>query len=101
MEKSGTATSSKIPDVLNQPEDEIVADWVSQLGTSGVRSDALIKAGELRSQCGQFLQLFRPAMLSGDWKETASPPWGAVRDFLGDVSRSRSTKGFTPSQIAS
>jgi rsbT co-antagonist protein RsbR len=100
MEKSAT-TNSKILDVLNQPEDQLVADWISELGAFGARSDALIKAGELRDQCGQFLQLFRSAMTSGDWKETGSPAWGAVRDFLGDVSRSRSIKGFTPSQTAS
>jgi rsbT co-antagonist protein RsbR len=101
MDKSASPNNSKIPAVLKQSEDEIVADWMNELSAFGGRSDALIKPAELRDQCGHFLQLFRPAMMSGDWKETGSPTWGEVRDFLGDVSRSRGTKGFSPSQTAS
>jgi len=104
MERPSTQTT-KIPDILNQAEDDIVADWTREVTAFGGRRDALLKAGELREQCGRFFQLFRAAIGSGDWKDAttaaADPAWNAVRDFLGEFSRSRGAKGFTPSQTAS
>ena len=99
MEQTATATS-KIPHVLQQAEDAILADWLQELATFGGRADSLIKSADLKAECVQFMQLLRPAMNSGD-RDPTSPTWGAVRDFLSDVSRSRGTRGFTPSQTAS
>ncbi len=99
MEQPPTATS-KIPNALQQAEDAIIADWLRELAAFGGRADSLIKSTDLKSECVQFLQLFRPAMSSGD-RDPASPTWSAVRDFLNDVSRSRGTRGFTPTQTAS
>ncbi len=98
MEQS--ATGSKIPDILQQSEDAIIADWMNELAAFGGRADSLIKATDLKGECGRFLQVFTPAMSSGD-RDPTSPSWGPVRDFLSDISRSRSTRGFTPSQTAS
>jgi rsbT co-antagonist protein RsbR len=99
MEQTAPATS-KIPDALQQAEDAIIADWVKELAAFGGRTDSLLKAADLRAECVQFLQVFRPAMSSAEGDVT-SPTWGAVRDFLADVSRSRGVHGFTPSQTAS
>ena len=99
MEQTATA-NSKIPDVLGQTEDALISDWVKELATFGGRIDSLIKSVDLRAECVRFLELFRPAMLSGD-RNLSSPAWVPVRDFLADVSRSRGTRGFTPSQTAS
>jgi rsbT co-antagonist protein RsbR len=86
MEQTAPATS-KIPDALQQAEDAIIADWVKELAAFGGRTDSLLKAADLRAECVQFLQVFRPAMSSAEGDVT-SPTWGAVRDFLADVSRS-------------
>ena len=43
MEQTATATS-KIPDVLQQAEDAIIADWMKELAAFGGRTDSLIKA---------------------------------------------------------
>jgi rsbT co-antagonist protein RsbR len=99
MEQSATG-SSKIPHVLQQAEDGIVTDWMKELATFGGRADSLIKSADLKGECAQFLQVFKPAMSSGD-RDPTSPTWGQVRDFLLGVSRSRSTRGFTPTQTAS
>ena len=99
MEQSASSTS-KIPNVLQQAEDAIISEWMQELASSGRRADSLIKSTDLKAECVQFMQLFRPAMSSGDGDPT-SPTWGGVRDFLADISRSRGTRGFTPSQTAS
>jgi rsbT co-antagonist protein RsbR len=99
MEQS-TTSSSKITDVLQQAEEAIIADWLKELAAFGGRTDSLIKATDLKGECVQFLQLFTPAMSSGD-RDPTSPNWGAVRDFLANISRSRNSRGFTPSQTAS
>jgi rsbT co-antagonist protein RsbR len=99
MDQSATVTS-KIPDVIQQAEDAIIADWIKELSTFGGRADSLIKSADLKAECVQFIQLFRPAMNSGD-RDPTSPTWAPVRDFLGNVSRSRGARGFTPSQTGS
>jgi rsbT co-antagonist protein RsbR len=99
MDPSATG-SSKIPNILQQDEGAIISDWMKELASSGGRTDSLIKTADLKGECAQFLQVFKPAMSSGD-RDTTSPTWGAVRDFLRDISRSRSARGFTPSQTAS
>jgi len=99
MEETAPATS-KIPNVLEQAEDSIIADWMQELATFGGRTDSLIKSTDLKAECVQFMKLFRPAMSSGD-RDPTSPTFAAVRDFLSNISRSRGTRGFTPSQTAS
>ena len=99
MEQSASG-SSKIPSVFQQAEDAIIVDWMKELAAFGGRTDSLIKTADLKGECVQFLQLFKPAMCSGD-RDPTSPTWGAVREYLADVSRSRGSRGFTPSQTAS
>ena len=64
MDQSATAIS-KIPDVIQQAEDAIIADWIKELSTFGGRADSLIKSADLKAECVQFIQLFRPALSSG------------------------------------
>ncbi len=99
MEQTAPA-NSKIPDVLRQAEDAIIDDWMRELAAFGGRVDSLIKAADLRAECVRFFELFRAVMTSRD-RDPTSTGWGPVRDFLSEISRSRGTRGFTPSQTAS
>jgi rsbT co-antagonist protein RsbR len=55
---------------------------------------------ELRRQSGEFLKLLTEAAQSGNLTDTTAAEWGPVLEFLGSVSRSRTTQGFKPSQTA-
>jgi len=91
-----------IPRIVEGSEEELLSDWVQyQLSnTNDVRSD-LIPERDLRDQSRRFLKLFRTALQGQDGSvDTAGPGWGDVREFLGEISRSRATKGFSPSQTA-
>jgi len=59
----------------------------------------LISQGQLREQSREFLGLFRQASAKSDWDMEAAA-WDPVRELLGDLSRSRATKGFSPSETA-
>jgi rsbT co-antagonist protein RsbR len=63
------------------------------------RSD-LIKEGELREQCREFLQLLQTGTASGDVNSIDGETWTRMREFLEDVSRSRGERGFTPAETA-
>jgi rsbT co-antagonist protein RsbR len=53
----------------------------------------------LRAECSRFLQLMKQATES-DSVNFQSPAFDAVRDMLSEISRSRSQKGFKPSETA-
>jgi rsbT co-antagonist protein RsbR len=87
--------------LLDKHESELLASWISeQLGSSTLRKD-LMKESELRDQSRRFLSLLRAAAQSNNFTDTSRPEWSAIRDLLTDVSKSRATQGFTPSETAS
>jgi rsbT co-antagonist protein RsbR len=90
-----------IPRIVEGSEEELLSDWVQyQLSKTNVRSD-LIPERDLRDQSRRFLELLGIALQSQDGSPDATGPgWGDVREFLGDLSRSRAAKGFSPSETA-
>jgi rsbT co-antagonist protein RsbR len=90
----------RVSRVLEDNEGEILAVWLKELTASGVRRDDLMKEGELHQQAQDFLRLTRQAVRDGGIDEINSRAWADVRDFLGDISRSRAAQGFSSSQTA-
>ena len=84
--------------LMAQHEERIIEEWIREMSESCRRSD-LMPGAELRSQCSHLLKLVTTALPSGD-VSTQSSEWQAVRDLLGNVSRSRATQGFTTSETA-
>jgi rsbT co-antagonist protein RsbR len=96
MSLSGT---SKIPEILTNHKAQLLEDWLQQQLTDGNRK-GLLKQTELREECREFLELFRNAVQQGNLTDTHAPDWKGVREMLASVSRTRSQKGFTPSETA-
>ncbi|MBD2541961.1 STAS domain-containing protein [Coleofasciculus sp. FACHB-SPT36] len=90
---------SKIPKILQTDQSQLLTDWISEQITAGIRKD-LIKEIELREECREFLDLFSAAVQQGNFTDIKSTEWRSVREMLGSISRSRSQKGFTPSETA-
>lgn len=90
---------SRIPEVLKKYESDLLAEWtrvqIASMGQTG-----RIKEGELREQCATFLRMLQEATQSDNLTSFAVPEWSAAREFLGEVSRSRSQQGFSPSETA-
>ena len=94
------ATSSRLPQVLERRETEILDRWMKeQLGAATVRRD-LMSEGQLREQSKEFLGLLKQASSKGTGMNVSGPDWQGVREMLSDISRSRAVKGFTPSETA-
>lgn len=94
-----TATS-RLPQLLNEHETKILADWVGQqLSTDTLRPN-LISETELRNQSRHFLTAFRHALETGELVDIHSDAWSEVRDLLSEISRSHTRQGFTPAETA-
>ncbi|MCL1474234.1 STAS domain-containing protein [Argonema antarcticum] len=90
---------SKIPQILKNREAEVLADWLGEQMAAGIRKD-LLKEMELREECREFLELFTDAIQQGNFTNIQSPEWRGLKDMLASVSRSRTQKGFTPTETA-
>lgn len=88
----------KLPDTVRTQHDLILKDWVEfQLTATALRRD-LMKESELREQSREFLSLVGQALQNGS--DIGDPAWKPVKDFLGQIARSRVAQGFTPSETA-
>lgn len=86
--------------LLNEHESQLLSDWIDQqLSSDTIRSN-LISEVELRNQSRHFLTAFRQALQSGEFSDIHTGAWAEARALLGEISRSRAHRGFTPSETA-
>lgn len=90
---------SRIPEVLKTYEADLLSEWHQELAAANTRK-GLIKEAELQEECREFLKLLRIATQQENLTTIQSPEWRDVREMLTSVSRSRSQKGFTPTETA-
>ncbi|WP_306542697.1 STAS domain-containing protein, partial [Nostoc linckia] len=95
----GTMSESKIPEILETFEADMLLEWTQELAAVNIRR-GLIKEAELREECREFLSLFRIAVGQGNLTNIQAAAWDDMRQMLTSISRSRSQKGFTPSETA-
>lgn len=95
----GLSNGSKIPEVLEKYEAQLLADWIQALMADNA-SKGLIKETQLREECREFLSLLKRSVHNGNLTNVQSSEWRSVREMLTSVSRTRSQKGFTPSETA-
>lgn len=92
-------SKSKIPEILETYEANLLAEWSQELAATNTRR-GLIKETELQEECREFLSLLRIAAQKGNMTNIQAAEWRDVREMLMGVSRSRSHRGFTPSETA-
>ncbi len=93
--------ASRIADIVAQGREALLPEWIrQQLAAVTTRRD-LIRDDELEAQSRRFLDLLGTSLRSdGTTNDVSGPAWGAMRDFLSDVSRTRARQGFSPSETA-
>ena len=91
--------SSAIAQLIGDEESQILPEWLDLQRKSGALEIGRINEAELAAQCRDFLRLFREALATGG-TDVANSAFNPVRDFLGDVSRSRALQGFSPTETA-
>ena len=87
------------PRTLAKGPDALVKDWLREQQAAGTARPDLMADGELQRESTEFLGLFLAAA-GVEPADTGAEPWTPVREFLGSVSRSRASGGFTPTETA-
>ena len=92
---------SVIEVMLRERRNELLDAWLdAQLSVTGVRTD-LISQDELKVESGRFLDLLQETVGAGSAQtDISEPQWAPAREFLAELSRSRATRGFTPTETA-
>ena len=90
---------SKIAELLQKNESDLLADWMKEQ-LSAVRRRDLMDDNELRSQSVELLRAIAGAARNGNVTDVSASEWTTVRDRLSDISTSRAKQGFSPSETA-
>ncbi|MGE5621234.1 MAG: STAS domain-containing protein [archaeon] len=91
---------SKVSDILNKNENQILDSWVKEQFQSVTLRPDLMNESELRQQSSEFLSLFREAIAKSIELDINNPVWSRVLEMLGSVSRTRAFQGYSPSETA-
>ena len=95
-----TTPTSRLAEVVNRHQDELLDEWVRAQQSSGSRRIDLITDVDLERDSRELLGLLQRALAEGDGSGIDGPRWEPVRDFLSGLSRSRAEIGFSPSETA-
>jgi rsbT co-antagonist protein RsbR len=91
----------KLLAIVSQDETEILSDWFREQASAKARSGASLKEAELREQCSEFLSLLRSSLEKAKDFNLETSEWNGIRAMLEQISRSRVSQGFSPSETAS
>jgi rsbT co-antagonist protein RsbR len=91
--------SSSLSAIVRDTQQTILQEWIG-LQLEGSNNKGLIKEGELRAQCGNFLGVFTTAAQESLDAKLQGAGWDEVRGFLAALSRSRAMQGFSPADTA-
>ena len=92
--------SNRMADILTRHEQPILEEWLREQSAALSARQDLISDADLRRQSAEFLALFTSACRSGNLTDITAPEWKQSCSFLGNVSRSRASQGFSPSETA-
>lgn len=98
--------SSKTVDlasVLKSGFESILSDWLRVQAEEGIRRTDVISAEETAAQSRTLLSAFarvaETAAADADF-DFSNPAWDPLREVLGDISRSRTERGVSPTEMA-
>jgi rsbT co-antagonist protein RsbR len=98
---STTTIGSRIPDIVQRYERELLAEWIRlQVSSLGYQRDR-VREDELMDYSRRFLRhLIGSLQAGGASSDIHTPAWNETREFLGDLSRSRATQGYSATETA-
>ena len=93
--------ASHLDTALRGDRAALLEAWMTELLAGvGARPD-LVSASELRVESERFLEgLANAVAADGGARDIDGPAWADVRELLTDLSRTRATRGFTPTETA-
>ena len=85
--------------VIRKNEADILSEWIKAQMAKQTRRDQVHEA-EIRANCKEFLAALSEAMRATGSVDVRSSDWSKVRDLLTEISTSRATQGFSPTETA-
>ena len=99
MSPTSTA-ASRIPELVQRNERELLSEW-TQLQLASHPSPRSVREDDLTEQSRKFLRVFTGGLQAGgSSSDIRGGAWTEVRELLGDLSRSRATQGYSPTETA-
>ena len=92
-------STSKIPEILRQHEGTLLDDWTREQNQIKDLKGRLSEA-DIKTQSRRFLQFVQEATTRGNVVDTDTDAYKDVRKFLEELSASRVSLGFGPSETA-
>lgn len=83
--------------LIKKHEESVLVGWIAEQSRLG---SSKISAGEIKTQCHDFLHIFIEAIHTTDTEGIEAPAWEPVKKMLSEISKSRGLRGFSPSQTA-
>jgi rsbT co-antagonist protein RsbR len=96
----GTSNKTRIPEILQKHEQELLQEWIQEQNLSAPRQRQLLKESELRDQSSDFLKSLIEVSQEGEIQEISGPGWQPVRKLLDGISQARGLRGFTTAETA-
>lgn len=90
-----------ISELLAKKEREILDVWTKAQADGTALKKGLITKEQLREESTQFLSLLGKAVAGGNLKDITAPEYEEIIKFLSNLSASRASHGFSPSETAS
>lgn len=90
---------SKLPDLIQKHESEILAEWLKTMAGSVRRMD-LMDQKELDQQAKDLLSGLAEGVRSGDITNMDGNAWSRVREQMRTISASRARQGFSPTETS-
>ena len=90
---------SKFLGAIQENREPILKDWAERLKTAVQRRD-LISDRELENQASEILSTIAEAPAGTVLEDFNAPGWQPLKELLANLSTSRATQGFSPSETA-
>jgi rsbT co-antagonist protein RsbR len=90
---------SKLLEAIQQNREAILQDWLKRLKSAVQRRD-LVNERELESQAAEMLAAIVDVPAGTSLEDFNAPAWQPLKSMLANLSISRATSGFTPSETA-
>lgn len=87
-----------ISEVLAKKEREILDVWTKAQADVAALKKGLITEKQLREESAQFLRILVRAVAGGNLEDITAPEYDEVNKFLANLSASRGSMGFSPSE---
>jgi rsbT co-antagonist protein RsbR len=93
-------TTSKLAELFDKREQEIIDQWTEQQQASG-RKLTSAEREQASRQSREFIRSLKSALQRNSSGDISGTEWAAVRQFLVDLSSRRAKDGYTPRETAS